>query len=76
MMPRGMMVMMKTGVAKQIMKRVLIIPRKYKIQLRKDTGRVSSIVEISPANLFTIRPEGVVSKNPMGARRILFSSCL
>lgn len=37
----------KIGVAEQIMIRVLIIVRKYKIQLRKDVGRVSSIVEIS-----------------------------
>lgn len=47
MMPRGIMTMMKTGVATQIMTRMLIIPRKHKIQLRRDTGRVSSTVEIS-----------------------------
>lgn len=37
----------KIGVAVQIMTRVLIIPRKHNIQLRKDKGRVSSTVEIS-----------------------------
>lgn len=47
MMPRGMMTMMKAGVAVQIMIRMLTIPRKHKIQLRKDMGRVSSTVEIS-----------------------------
>lgn len=41
------MTMMNTGVAVQIMTRVLIIPRKHNIQLRKDWGRVSSTVEIS-----------------------------
>lgn len=45
--PRGMMTMTKAGVAVQIMIRMLMIPRKHKIQLRKDRGSVSSTVEIS-----------------------------
>ena len=46
-MPRGMMTVTKMGVAMQIMTRVLMIPRKHTIQLRRDKGRVSSTVEIS-----------------------------
>lgn len=42
-----MMMMTKTGVAKQIMTRVLMMPRKHISQERKDMGRVSSRVEIS-----------------------------
>lgn len=49
--------MMKAGVAKQIMNRVLTIPRKHRIQLRKDTGSVSSTVEISWEHI--IRQDGV-----------------
>ena len=47
MMPRGMTTTTKMGVARQIMTRVLMMPRKHKTQLRKDLGRVSSTVEIS-----------------------------
>lgn len=53
-----MMMMMKTGVAKQIMNRVLTIPRKHRIQLRKDVGSVSSTVEISWEHI--IRRDGVL----------------
>lgn len=52
------MMMMKTGVAKQIMNRVLTIPRKHIIQLRKDMGSVSSTVEISWGHM--IRWDGVL----------------
>lgn len=53
-----MMMMMKVGVAKQIMNRVLTIPRKHRIQLRKDMGSVSSTVEISWEHI--IRRDGVL----------------
>lgn len=43
--------------------------------LNKQTHH-TAIQVLTPANLFTIRPVGVVSKKLMGARRILLSSCL
>lgn len=40
------------------------------------THNLTALDILTPENLFTIRPMGVVSKKLMGARRILFNSCL
>ena len=55
---------------------VSITMKRVKIKSSTQLGSVSSMVLISLENRLRIRPEGVVSKNDIGSRRMFTSSCL
>ena len=55
---------------------VSITMKRVKIKSSTQLGIVSSMVLISLENRLRIRPEGVVSKNDIGNRRMFTSSCL
>ena len=70
------MTIINQGVAKLITKIVLITEKNIDKKKFTDWGIFSSMVYISLENRLRIRPEGVVSKNDIGSRRILLSSRL
>ena len=70
------MTIINQGVAKLIAKIVLITEKNIDKKKFTDWGIFSSMVYMSLENRLRIRPEGVVSKNDIGSRRILLSSRL
>ena len=64
------------GVATTTTRRVVSTVKQVMMKERMERGIVSSMIFISLENLLRMRPTGVVSKNAMGEKRMLFSILL